>query len=89
MVAPAAAPGAHAHLLRSLVQDCIAKHLYSTAVFFADKLVSLTSYSPADVFLLAQVGHRWRLSPPSPLACKAAEVRMRTALGSALHLAGF
>jgi hypothetical protein len=54
MVAPAT-PAAQAHLLRSLVQDCIAKHLYPTAVFFADKLVSLTSYSAADVFLLAQV----------------------------------
>lgn len=41
--------------LRSLVQDCIAKHLYSTAVFYADKLVTLTEYAPGDVFLLAQV----------------------------------
>ena len=55
MVVPAAAPAAQAHQLRSLVQDCIAKHLYSTAVFFADKLVSLTGYSAGDVFLLAQV----------------------------------
>ena len=37
------------------MQDCIAKHLYSTAVFFADKLVSLTDYGAGDVFLLAQV----------------------------------
>jgi hypothetical protein len=41
--------------LRSLVQDCIAKHLYSTAVFYADKLVTLTQYAPGDVYLLAQV----------------------------------
>lgn len=40
--------------LRSLVQDCIAKHLYSTAVFYADKLVTLSGYGPGDVFLLAQ-----------------------------------
>eukprot|EP00882_Tetradesmus_deserticola_P033005 GHRQ01037665.1.p1 GENE.GHRQ01037665.1~~GHRQ01037665.1.p1 ORF type:complete len:203 (+),score=102.44 GHRQ01037665.1:444-1052(+) len=40
--------------LRSLVQDCIAKHLYSTAVFFADKLVTLTQYAPGDVYLVAQ-----------------------------------
>lgn len=41
--------------LRSLVQDCIAKHLYSTAVFYADKLVTLTDYAPGDVYLVAQV----------------------------------
>ncbi len=41
--------------LRSLVQDCIAKHLYSSAVFYADKLVTLSGHAPADVFLLAQV----------------------------------
>ena len=40
--------------LRSLVQDCISKHLYSTAVFYADKLVTLTKYGHGDVFLLAQ-----------------------------------
>ncbi|KAF6256091.1 hypothetical protein COO60DRAFT_1471149 [Scenedesmus sp. NREL 46B-D3] len=40
--------------LRSLVQDCIAKHLYSTAVFYADKLVTLTQYAPGDVYLVAQ-----------------------------------
>jgi len=56
MGAPAASsPAAQAEQLRSLVQDCIAKHLYSTAVFFADKLVSLTGYGAGDVFLLAQV----------------------------------
>lgn len=43
------------HQLRSLVQDCVAKHLYSTAVFYADKLVTLTKYAPGDVYLLAQV----------------------------------
>jgi hypothetical protein len=43
--------------LRSLVQDCIAKHLYSTAVFYADKLVTLTQYAPGDVYLVAQVIH--------------------------------
>jgi hypothetical protein len=56
MVAPApAALSLQAPALRSLVQDCIAKHLYPTAVFFADKLVSITCYSAGDVFLLAQV----------------------------------
>lgn len=54
MVAPPA-PSSAAASLRALVQDCIAKHLYDTAVFFADKLVSLTSYGAGDVFLLAQV----------------------------------
>lgn len=45
----------HPDQLRCLVQDCIAKHLYSTAVFYADKLVTLTEYAPGDVYLLAQV----------------------------------
>lgn len=53
---PPASPAAQVPQLRALVQDCIAKHLYSTAVFFADKLVSLTDYGASDVFLLAQVG---------------------------------
>ena len=51
----ASTPMAQGPQLRALVQDCIAKHLYSTAVFFADKLVSLTDYGAGDVFLLAQV----------------------------------
>jgi hypothetical protein len=55
MGAPSAAHGAQVAQLRSLVQDCIAKHLHATAVFFADKLVSLTDYGAGDVFLLAQV----------------------------------
>lgn len=41
--------------LRALVQDCIAKHLYKGAVFFADKLLTLSDNSPSDLYLLAQV----------------------------------
>ena len=41
--------------LRSLVQDCIAKHMHGSAVFYADKLVTLSGHAPGDVFLLAQV----------------------------------
>lgn len=41
--------------LRALVQDALAKHLHATAVFYADKLVSLSDYAPGDVYLLAQV----------------------------------
>jgi hypothetical protein len=48
--------------LRSLVQDCVAKHLYSTAVFYADKLVTLSDYAPGDVYLLAQVGLQLELA---------------------------
>jgi uncharacterized membrane protein YgcG len=44
----------HCARLRSLVQDCIAKHLYGSAVFHADKLLVLSSGAPADVYLLAQ-----------------------------------
>lgn len=40
--------------LRSLVHDCLAKHMYDAAVFFADKLVTLTDHAPAEVYTLAQ-----------------------------------
>lgn len=40
--------------LRALVKDCLAKHLYAGAAFFADKLVTLSGGAPADVYLLAQ-----------------------------------
>ena len=45
---------AAAQNLRSLVHDCLAKHLYDAAIFFADKLVTLSSHSPAEVYTLAQ-----------------------------------
>ena len=45
--------------LSSLVHDCLSKHLYASAIFYADKLVTLSEGAPADVFTLAQVsGHR-------------------------------
>eukprot|EP00232_Nephroselmis_pyriformis_P028431 CAMPEP_0182869414 /NCGR_PEP_ID=MMETSP0034_2-20130328/9926_1 /TAXON_ID=156128 /ORGANISM="Nephroselmis pyriformis, Strain CCMP717" /LENGTH=205 /DNA_ID=CAMNT_0025001873 /DNA_START=32 /DNA_END=645 /DNA_ORIENTATION=- len=40
--------------LRSIVQDCLGKHMYSSAIFFADKLVTMSEGAPADVYLLAQ-----------------------------------
>lgn len=50
----AAAAGA----LRSVVHDCLAKHMYEAAAFFADKLVTASGYAPAEVYTLAQVGAR-------------------------------
>jgi hypothetical protein len=41
--------------LRMLVPDCMSKHLYKGAIFFAGKLCSMSGYRPEDVFLLAQV----------------------------------
>lgn len=41
--------------LRSMVQDCLAKHMHKSAVFFADKLLTLSDNSPSDLWLLAQV----------------------------------
>lgn len=41
--------------LRALVNDCLAKHLYDAAYFFADKLVSMAQHAPAEVYILAQV----------------------------------
>lgn len=43
-----------AQSLRSLVHDCLAKHMYEAAAFFADKMVSLSGYAPAEVYTLAQ-----------------------------------
>ena len=40
--------------LRSLVADCLDKHLFTTAVFFADKLVTLSDGDAEDVYRLAQ-----------------------------------
>ena len=66
--APQMAGGAACRRLQGLVQDCLAKHLYDSAIFFADKLVTLSDAAPAQVFLLAEV----RLPParclqrPSP-----------------------
>lgn len=41
-------------VLQNLVHDCLAKHLYDSAIFFADKLVTLSNYAPAEVYTLAQ-----------------------------------
>ena len=41
--------------LRPLVQDCLAKHLYNSAIFYADKLNTLSKQAPQDAYLLAQV----------------------------------
>ena len=40
--------------LRKLVADLMQKHLYSSAIFFGDKLVSLSEYNQMDVYALAQ-----------------------------------
>lgn len=42
------------HNLQNLVHDCLAKHMYDAAIFFADKLVTLSEYAPAEVYVLAQ-----------------------------------
>ncbi|RWR89208.1 anaphase-promoting complex subunit 6 [Cinnamomum micranthum f. kanehirae] len=39
--------------LRGVVRDCVGKHLYSSAIFFADKVAALTS-DPADIYMQAQ-----------------------------------
>mgnify|MGYP002633054144 CR=1 FL=1 len=40
--------------LRSIVQDSLGKHLYENAIFFADKLVTMSQAAPDDVYRLAQ-----------------------------------
>lgn len=39
--------------LRAVVRDCVTKHLYSSAIFFADKVAAFTK-EPADIYMLAQ-----------------------------------
>ncbi|XP_020593045.1 anaphase-promoting complex subunit 6 [Phalaenopsis equestris] len=39
--------------LRGLVRDCLSKHLYSSAIFFADKVAEASS-DPADIYMQAQ-----------------------------------
>ncbi|KAL2466768.1 Anaphase-promoting complex subunit 6 [Abeliophyllum distichum] len=39
--------------LRGVVRDCVGKHLYSSAIFFADKVAAITS-DPADIYMQAQ-----------------------------------
>lgn len=39
--------------LRGVVRDCMSKHLYSSAIFFADKVVDFTQ-APTDLYMLAQ-----------------------------------
>lgn len=41
--------------LRQLVPDCMAKHMYEAAIFFASKLCSMSDQHPGDIYLLAQV----------------------------------
>lgn len=55
---PLAMDAAAAGALRSVVHDCLAKHMYEAAAFFADKLVTASGYAPAEVYTLAQVGAR-------------------------------
>lgn len=39
--------------LRGVVRDCVSKHLYSSAIFFADKVAAFTG-DPADIYMQAQ-----------------------------------
>ncbi|KAK9085697.1 hypothetical protein Sjap_026108 [Stephania japonica] len=39
--------------LRGAVRDCMSKHLYSSAIFFADKVAAFTT-DPADIYMQAQ-----------------------------------
>lgn len=39
--------------MRGVVRDCVSKHLYSSAIFFADKVAAFTS-DPADIYMQAQ-----------------------------------
>jgi anaphase-promoting complex subunit 6 len=40
--------------LRSVVRDCLGKHLYSSAIFFSDKLATMAGNTPQDLYMQAQ-----------------------------------
>lgn len=40
--------------LRAIVRDCLSKHLYSSAIFFADKLVTMAGHATQDLYMHAQ-----------------------------------
>lgn len=71
----------HCRRLRLLVQDCLAKHLYSSAVFYADKLVTLSGSDPGDVYMLAQV--RMCLFPHKSPTC--ASTTVSGSIAASLH----
>ena len=52
---PAGADMLDLDALRAIVQDSLGKHLYDNAIFFADKLVTLSHAAPDDVYLLVQL----------------------------------
>jgi hypothetical protein len=54
--------------LRVLVQDCLSKHLYDSAIFYADKLTTMSNHAPRDAYLLAQVTLHSKM-PPLPVLC--------------------
>ncbi|KAK3026495.1 hypothetical protein RJ639_041792, partial [Escallonia herrerae] len=45
--------GDHSSLCSGVIRDCVSKHLYSSAIFFADKVAAVTG-EPADVYMQAQ-----------------------------------
>lgn len=40
--------------VRVIVRDCLDKHLYSSAIFFADKLVTMSGLATQDLYMHAQ-----------------------------------
>ena len=46
--------------VRALVKDCVHKGMFSTAIFYADVLVSLSQGAPRDVYTLAQLYYTTR-----------------------------
>ncbi|KAF3777011.1 Anaphase-promoting complex subunit 6 [Nymphaea thermarum] len=58
--------------LRGVVRDCVNKHLYSSAIFFADKVAAFTG-DPADIYMQAQalfLGRHFRRALHLLTSCK-------------------
>lgn len=58
-----------------LVQDCLAKHLYDSAIFYADKLTTMSNHAPRDAYLLAQVTLLSKMPPLTVLCCNEQALR--------------
>ena len=80
--------------MRGLVHDCFAKHLYDSAIFFADKLVTMSEGADTDVFTLAEVLSRSSVAclhlpdASQPVLGVVGAGRMRSCLGHAGLLHG-
>lgn len=71
--------------LRGLVQDCLSSGLHASAVFYADKLVTLSKGCLSDTYLLAQVNDALHAGGASALMIRGACTSLLTTLRVLVH----